>query len=371
MPDPRRPYHLLRALLGPVLAPIYGLGQRFASRRFDRDPQSITRFDAPVVSIGNLSVGGTGKSPMVKLLAGMLQQQGCEVIVAMRGYKAHDGLSDEAADLIASIPGVTVLTGSDRTSNLRAHFRTRPINPSTIILLDDGFQHRQIARDLDIVLIDAAGPALQDRLLPWGDLRESVSALTRADVIVLTHADHAGSAKLAELQSALQTRFPRSTVLTAQHTWQRLEAFDLPSTRLSPAALPEDLDTFLSHRRGVVMTAIGQPSRFIEQIRRHLGPQGHLEELLFADHHAFTPTDVQRLLSALHQQASAEPPLLWTTSKDWVKLRPLLEGAYRSRSTLPAGTLMIVPQVTLTIEPLDTLINLLHHARTTHASRPH
>jgi tetraacyldisaccharide 4'-kinase len=367
VPDPRRPHHLLRSIVGPVFAPIYGLGQHLASRKFSRDPRSITHFNAPVISVGNLTVGGTGKSPMIMRLARMLLDRDRRVIVAMRGYKSHRGHSDEAADLMASVQGVTVLAGANRIDQLQSHFKVHPIDPRTVILLDDGFQHRQIARELDLVLIDAAGPALHDRLLPWGDLREPVHALHRASAVILTHADQAGMDRTLALQSQIAARFPHLRLFTAQHTWASRSAFDLQSTALVPAALPADLETYFQHRRAVVVTAIGQPTRFIEQVRAQLGSQGHLEARLFPDHHPYSPADVERLITMLQQQASTEPPLLWTTSKDWVKLRPLLESAYRARSTLPPGTRVIIPYVSLTIEPLDTLTQLLDQAL---ASRP-
>jgi tetraacyldisaccharide 4'-kinase len=360
VPDPRRPHHLLRSTLGPLLAPLYGLAQRLATRGYESGSKPITRFPAPVISIGNLTIGGTGKSPAIKLLARMLIAQGRDVIVAMRGYRAANGISDEAADLQTSVPNTTVLIGANRTANLQAHFATKPISPRTVILLDDGFQHRQIARDLDIVLIDAAGPALDDRLLPWGDLREPVSALKRAHAIILTHADQASAQHLTSLRARLQSLTPAAPLFTAAHTWSKLEAFDLQSMTLAPATLPADLDTYLQHRRAVVITAIGQPARFLQQIKSHLGSDGHLDELLFPDHHAYSPANIQQLLSHLSDQASTEPPLLWTTTKDWIKLRSLLEAAYRTRSTLPPRTLVIIPRVTLTIDPADSLQSLIN-----------
>src|SRR4051794_5329108 len=157
-----------RARRGPVAGPVgaalaavysWEIGRR--NRRYDAG-RGVVRFDRPVISVGNLSVGGTGKTPMVAHIVGVLLQAGHTPAIAMRGYgsKASGGRSDEAEEYRRKFPGVPVLARPDRTLALIEQFAREHDDAggrqSDVVVLDDGFQHRKIARDLDIVLVDAS-----------------------------------------------------------------------------------------------------------------------------------------------------------------------------------------------------------------------
>src|SRR5881394_190373 len=148
----------LRGPLGPVAAAVYGAAISLRNRRFDRGKGVVT-FDRPVVSVGNLSVGGTGKTPMVLHLARVLTEAGHRPCVAMRGYGAADGQkADEAREYHRAIRNLPVVAQPDRTLGLIELFGTEHGSEVDCVILDDGFQHRQIARQYDIVLIDATRP---------------------------------------------------------------------------------------------------------------------------------------------------------------------------------------------------------------------
>ncbi|MGA7827882.1 MAG: tetraacyldisaccharide 4'-kinase, partial [Geobacteraceae bacterium] len=194
---------LVVALLIPF-ALVYGVIVRMRAFLYVRGILSSFRLDVPVISVGNLSVGGTGKTPMSILVARLLIARGKRVVVLSRGYGGAGGAAvrlvsdgfrillpaseagDEPVLLAHSVPGLIVLTGSDRyRAGLEALKRFNP----DIVLLDDGYQHLRLQRDLNILLLNAAKPFGNGWTLPAGLLREPCSALRRADLIVYTRAD--------------------------------------------------------------------------------------------------------------------------------------------------------------------------------------
>src|SRR3989344_3685960 len=141
------------------------------------------RLGKPVISIGNITLGGVGKTPLVECVVRFLKDKGLEPVVLIRGYGADKQVgSDEAKLLEESLPGIPVLVGANRVKNAR-DFLTR--NAADVFVLDDGFQHWRLRRDLDIVAINATNPFGNRHLLPRGILREPLSALRRADIFVL------------------------------------------------------------------------------------------------------------------------------------------------------------------------------------------
>src|SRR5205823_12595962 len=140
----------------------------------------------PVVSVGNLTAGGTGKTPCVEYVARVYRQWEVRVAVLSRGYGSHGGLNDEALVLEENLPDVPHLQGADRAALAAAAVEELE---SEVLVLDDGFQHRRLARDLDLVLLDATNPWGHGYLLPRGLLRESPKGLKRDGVVMLTRCD--------------------------------------------------------------------------------------------------------------------------------------------------------------------------------------
>ncbi len=164
----------------------YGLAVRLRNAAYQRGWIAGRHAAVPVISVGNLTLGGTGKTPMVEWVARWYRRRGVRVAILSRGYGRSQGLNDEGQVLEENLPDVPHLQDPDRVQ--LAHVAVEELE-SELIVLDDGFQHRRLARDLDIVLLDALEPFGYGRLFPRGLLREPLGSLRRAGVVVLSKAD--------------------------------------------------------------------------------------------------------------------------------------------------------------------------------------
>lgn len=270
------------------------------------------RLSASVVSVGNLTVGGTGKTPCVAFLARALERRGRRVGLLSRGYGRARGaeVNDEGELLSRLLPGVPHVQDRDRVAG-GLELERRGCDA---ILLDDGFQHRRLARDLDLVLIDATRPwglaSVDGRpalraVLPRGLLREPPSGLARADALVLTRADQATSAELAALEQELASLAPGRAILRAAHRPTGLRAVPGGEGRLPLEAL--------AGRPVTLLSAIGNPAGF-ERAARELGADVRAVRR-FPDHHRFAAGELAG--------AAADGTDLLVTAKDAVKLEPL------------------------------------------------
>jgi len=279
------------------LSGLYGAATALRNTLFDRGALSSRRLEQPVVSVGNLSVGGSGKTPFVIALGELLQARGIRFDVLSRGYgrKTRGVLVVEtngnAADfgdeplLIARRLGVPVIVGESRydagqVAEQKFH--------SQLHILDDGFQHRSLVRDFDIVLMTERD--FDDRLLPSGRLREPLSSLQRADAIVLPR-DF--SARNLAIESFIRQGKP---------IWRMKREIVVPAAPVAP----------------IVFCGIARPQQFFAQVRAAgITPAAEVE---FRDHHAYDGSDIERLL-ALRSKLGGGGFL--TTEKDEVNLGPL------------------------------------------------
>jgi tetraacyldisaccharide 4'-kinase len=282
----------------------YGAGVWWRNRSFDRGRRPVFRAAVPVVSVGNLSVGGTGKTPCVEWVARYFRERDVRVAILSRGYGAQGGHNDEAMVLEENLPDVPHLQGADRAALAAAAVEELE---AELLVLDDGFQHRRLHRDLDIVLIDATRPPACDYLLPRGTLREPASGLRRAGAIVLTRCDQVPDLALDTLRAWLAARWPETPLALTTHRPRDLMGAD-------------DTTAPMETLRGAVVGAfcgIGNPAGF----RRTLESLGATvaDSRTFPDHHAYTAADVESLT---HWAATLpKDAILATTQKDWVKLR--------------------------------------------------
>jgi len=282
--------------MNPLTA-LYGAATAFRNAMFDRGVLSSRRLEKPVVSVGNLSVGGSGKTPFVIALGELLKARGIAFDVLSRGYGRKtrgvlmvesDGNASDFGDeplLIARRLGVPVIVGGNRYEAGRV--AEREFQPQ-LHILDDGFQHRSLARDFDIVLMSERD--FDDNLLPSGRLREPLSSLQRVDAIVLPR-DF--SAHDLEIKNFARSGIP---------IWRMSRQISVPATSASP----------------IVFCGIARPGQFFAQVRgAGVAPAAEVE---FRDHHAYTRSDVERLLT-MRGKLSAGGFL--TTEKDAVNLGSL------------------------------------------------
>ena len=299
--------------LGPLAERVYARVIAKRNANFDTRSKGSLVFpgglsvtlDRPVISVGNLSVGGTGKTPVVQMVCRWLIEAGHHPAIAMRGYASKDGVSDEAELHRAALPGVPLAVGPNRVGRLLSLFALPEGEAVDAIVLDDGFQHRRVARQLDIVLIDATQDVFAQRLLPMGWLREPVASLARAHAVILTHTDRAQPSDVTRIESELHRQFPHLIIAHGQHAWRELVVHD-SETRTHPGA-------WLKGRRYALACAIGKPRAFIDQATSAFGPPA--ATITLRDHDPYAPATVQRL-----QRAAEDMDALLVTEKDWTKL---------------------------------------------------
>jgi len=273
------------------LARVYGSVVKVRNTLFDLGILKVHRVACLVVSVGNVEAGGTGKTPFTMALARELAGRGRRVAIVTRGYRGRlhgpvlvrpDHTSAEVGDealLMARTAGVPVVKSPDR---VRGALLARTLLDSEIVVLDDGFQHRRLHRDLDIVLVSR--DITRGKLLPAGHLREPAASLGRAQVIVaLKGAHHPG----------LRAELEPKALVDAQGNTHGLR--------------------ILAGKRALAFCAIGTPSHFFAMLER-LGAT--IERLAYRDHHSYTAQDASEIMDR-----AAGRDLLLTTEKDLVKIR--------------------------------------------------
>jgi len=277
----------------------------------------------PVISVGNMTWGGAGKTPITEWIVHQLLAVGKKPVILMRGYmskKKGDGhffrrekkcpspfLSDEAQLLNQTFGGlVPVIVNRDR---VQGALRVPPNYPYDVFVLDDGFQHWRVRRDLDIVAIDTTNPFGNGAVLPRGILREPLSALKWAKVCVLTKAD-IGADNIPQIRHIIQERNPDAVIVETVHQPQCV--YDLRSGEKFGVA-------HIGGRPAVLVSGIGSPFGF-EQTVKNVGTDVR-HHMVYPDHYCYTEKDIQDIIFQVERQGSA---CVLTTDKDAVKLRGLM-----------------------------------------------
>lgn len=309
-----------------ILSPIYGAGVRARNALYDRGTLAQKKLQGPVISVGNLSVGGAGKTPFVMLMGELLKARGVKFDVLSRGYGRRSrgvaqvqpgGAASEFGDeplLIARRLSVPVIVGEDR--HKAGEFAEKQFGPQ-VHLLDDGFQHRALYRDFDIVLITPEDA--RDRLLPVGRLREPLKSLGRSDAVVLASG---ASADSLPVKGKLVWRVRRGIVVK-----------DVPS-------------------RPVVFCGIARPKNFLLQLRTAgIEP---VAEAFYRDHHAYSERDVQDLIN-LRQRSEADGFV--TTEKDAINLGGFLSALQ------PIAIVPVKMELADAANVVDTMLRVIEDRR--------
>ena len=313
--------------IGRPLSPVYSAAMRLRAFLYSKGILKQHRLPAPVISVGNLTIGGTGKTPLVQYITKKLTQLDLKSAIISRGYggraKAQinivsDGKyllldaasgGDEPRLLAENLPGVPVLTGNKRAvTGLHA---IKELG-ADVIVLDDGFQHLGVQRDIDMVLFHADTLLSTNRVLPGGDLREPLTALKRAHCFFITGLTADNSKRVQTFRQFLHQRFPDKPIFTTHYQ---------PATLLKKG-LPQTVSTIpVAEAAGMALygfCGIANPASF-EQLL--IQEQYNLVGFKpFRDHHSYSKRDLQEL-GKLARQAGAQA--LIATEKDFVKLKSL------------------------------------------------
>lgn len=285
------------------------------------------KLDCFVISIGNITVGGTGKTPTAKVLARYIQKLGYKVAILNRGYRAKwkgdvgivsdgdkvfmsaDEAGDEAYLLARSLPDIPVLIGTDRTITGKYAIDNFGVD---VVILDDGYQHWQLKRDLNILLVDAINIFGNGHMLPRGTLREPLSHLDRADICLLTKVDQASKGACNEIKQTLHKYNDHALIVESTHKPLCFIEIGNLFNREAREVLPVNM---MKGHRIIAMSAIGNPASF-EQTLNDIGAI-ITESLRFPDHHDYT---TQEIMDVMHQAEEQGAEAIVITDKDAVKI---------------------------------------------------
>ena len=280
---------------------------------YRNDIVKSTRLPVKVISVGNITTGGTGKTPLVEFTAKYLGEIGRKAAVLSRGYggensskERNEKINDECLTLIENLRDVPVLAGSDRVKNGK-----KAINDFGVdcVVLDDGFQHLRLKRDLDIVVIDALNPFGGGNLIPRGTLREPLQNLERADLFIISHSDQGNEQIVRSIYTELDQINHSALICESIHKPVHLDKIADGSTL--------GLE-WLKRKRVYALSAIGNPESFAYTLKE-LGAD-LIKHKVFQDHHVYTNKEIDGVIS---EAQSVGADAIVVTQKDIVKIRKM------------------------------------------------
>ena len=303
---------------------LYGLGVKFRNMLFEMNILKSKSYAVPVISVGNITVGGTGKTPHVEYLIRLLKDQ-FSVAMLSRGYKRKSNgyvlattktpmqmIGDEPYQIKQKYPKVTVAVDAKRTRGIDQLIHDDSTKETDVIVLDDAFQHRYVKPGINILLVDYHRPIVYDKLLPAGRLREPLKGKDRADIVIVT--------KCPKDLKPMDFR-----VLTKQmdlYPYQQLFFTTLEYDRLKPVfpAIPNHLNIpnhleGLSDYHVLLLTGIASPKQIYYDVKPHAK---NVKSLAYGDHHAFKQRDIHHINETFANMPS--PKVIITTEKDMVRL---------------------------------------------------
>lgn len=327
---------MIKSAVLSLLGSLYGTIAAVRNRLYENGIRKAQNLNVPTISIGNLTVGGTGKTPLVAFVAQTLAESGEKVCILTRGYKRADEsvrvvvsdgeqilanartAGDEPLELARKLLGVSaVIADANRAAAGKWAQQTLGI---TAFVLDDGFQHRQVERDLDIVCIDATNPFGNGKFLSPGLLRESLKNLSRADAVVITRANLVDKSVIDKIKNRIAKRNNLAKIFVSENkikTLTNLEDFNSPGQK--SAQLKEVVNNQLSSFNSyLAFCALGNPENFFEQLRCENFRLASSKS--FKDHHFYTQKDADKLQREAKERGAEA---LITTAKDAVKLKDL------------------------------------------------
>lgn len=297
----------------------YGLGVWVRNEFFNHGLLHSQHFDVPVISVGNITVGGTGKTPHVEYLIRLLKER-YKVAVLSRGYKRRTkgyvlsnlqstalDIGDEPYQMKVKFPKTIVAVDANRREGIRRICQDPTTRGVDVILLDDAYQHRYVRPSLNILLVDYNRPIFSDELLPAGRLRESIRGKKRADIVIVTKCPPGiGMKEMRTIEEKLALEEHQSLFFTS-----------MAYLELQPMFCGENrpLETIHADEHILVISGIAEPGPMIKEIQQQ---SQHLKHLSFGDHHHFTKEDIEMINIAF--ESLPEPKIAITTEKDAARL---------------------------------------------------
>ncbi len=292
---------MLRLLLQLCVLP-YSAALRFRNFLYNNKLLKTYKADAVVISIGNITTGGTGKTPLVIWLGKLIAKKNLPFAILTRGYKTTQDNADEPAVLAQSCKKGKVIINPNRVAAAAkaiSKFNTK------VLILDDGFQHHRLGRNLDIVAIDAMEPFGYTKLLPAGLLREPTSSLKRADAAILTRCDLVSEANIKEIENKITSINPKITVAKTTHCPVCIKTADDKEIEIEK----------LKDKKVFAFCGIGNPEAFLQTIK--IAGSQLVSSSVYDDHYHYTQNDIADIAQ---KAIDTNADLVLTTQKDWTKI---------------------------------------------------
>lgn len=314
-------FRIHRCLL--PLSVLYGWGVSVRNKLYDWNWKKTKSFDLPVICIGNLSVGGTGKTPHTEYLIRLLQQEGLQVATLSRGYKRHTKgykladtqstaaqIGDEPCQMKQKFPEVRVAVDENRCHGIEQLMQLKQPEVD-VVLLDDAFQHRAVKAGLNILLTDYNRLFCDDQLLPAGRLREPADGMQRAQLVVVTKCPEDIKPIDFNIIGKKLNLFPYQKLFFSTFRYGDLQ----PLQKAAQQSF-RPLKHFTGEEEVLLVTGIASPQPLVEKVKRHTP---HVTLMAFDDHHDFTPRDLKQITERFLNMKEGNRYLI-TTEKDAVKL---------------------------------------------------
>ena len=304
----------MRELLYTPLSWLYGLAVNFRHRLFDWGVLKGEQFDIPIICIGNITVGGTGKTPMAEMLISFLKRKHCVALISRgygrrtKGYRevtidAHyRDVGDEPLQIKRKFPDTTVVVCEKRVEGIS---RLREEHPEVnLIVMDDGFQHRYVQPKINVLMVDSTRPIQSDKMLPAGTLRDNPEQLYRAHYFVVT--------KCPEKMAPIDRRILRKVLV--KYAYQRIYFTRFETFSPQPLFPKEELRPLKQRGKVIALSGIGNPKPFLATLNEQYRV---VEEVTLKDHHVYRVRDMLHLEELLKRHPDAA---IITTEKDAVKM---------------------------------------------------
>ena len=302
------------------LSSLYGLGVELRNQLFELNILKSRSFTTPVISVGNITVGGTGKTPHVEYLVRLLSKE-AKVAVLSRGYKRKThgylladkdstmrDIGDEPYQMKLKFPNIEVAVDANRCEGIDHLINDEQTKDTDVIILDDAYQHRYVKPGINILLVDYHRLIIYDELLPSGRLREPIESKKRADIVIITKCpDSLNPIDYRVLTKAMKLYAYQSLFFTSLHYGAPYLLFGGDETRVPKK---QDSDVLL-------LTGIASPEQMIDDVQPNVKS---LKPLTFPDHHAFSPRDIEKINNTFAAMPE-ESRVILTTEKDAARLR--------------------------------------------------